>query len=84
MSKKTLLSQVFTLIALCFGVDFCAIHSFSYVRVTELPPIWNSAYNMFSKYKYLIVNLIFSRLGFFEWEFLFIAPFPDHCLLVPY
>ena len=29
-----------------------------------------SAYDMFSKYKYLIVNLLFSRLGL-EWDFFF-------------
>ena len=36
-----------------------------------------SAYDMFSKHKYLIVN--FSHRGFF-----LIAPFPDHCLLIPF
>ena len=35
----------------------------------------HSAYNMFSWYKYLIVNLVFSHLSSF-------APFPDLCLLV--
>ena len=38
------------------------------VKVTEWPPIGNiaahSAYDMFSWYKYLNVNLVFSRLGF--------------------
>ena len=42
------------------------------------------AYDMFSKYKYLIVNLFFSPTGFLEWEFFLIAHFPDHCLLVPF
>ena len=28
----------------------------------------HSAYEMFSWYKYLIVSLVFSRLGFVEWE----------------
>ena len=37
--------------------------SFSYVRITEWPPIqWeiaaHSDYDMFSKYKYLTVNLV--------------------------
>ena len=38
-----------------------------------------SAYDMFAKYKYLIVNLVFPPL----WcgNFFLIAPFPDHCLL---
>ena len=42
------------------------------------------AYDMFYKYKYLIVNLIFSHLGFWSGNFILIAPFPDHCLLVPF
>ena len=47
-----------------------------YVRVTELPPIGkqllprlydmfsHSGYDMFSWYKYLIVNLVFPTFGF--------------------
>ena len=31
----------------------------------------HSAYDMFSEYKYLIVNLVFSRLDFLEWDFFF-------------
>ena len=42
-----------------------------------------SAYDMFSKYKYLIVNLFFFRLGFWSGNFTLNAPFPDHFLLVP-
>ena len=42
-----------------------------------------SAYNMFSNYKYLIVNLVFSHLGFWSGNFSLIALFPDYCLLVP-
>ena len=42
----------------------------------------HSAYDMFSKYKYLIVNLVFSHLGFWSGNFFLIEPFPDHCLLV--
>ena len=42
------------------------------VKVTEWPPIWkiaaHSAYEMFSWYRYLIVSLVFSHLGFLEWE----------------
>ena len=37
---------------------------------------------MFSWYKYLIVNLVFSHLGFWSGNFFLIAPFPDLCLLV--
>ena len=58
-----------------------------YVWVTEWPPIGKeaaySAYEMYSWYKYLIVSLFFSRLGFWSGNLFLIAPFPDHCLLVP-
>ena len=40
------------------------------VKVTEWPPIGkiaaHSAYEMFSWYKYLIVSLVFSHLGFWS------------------
>ena len=44
----------------------------------------HSAYDMFSKYKYLNVNLVFPHLGFWSASVLLIVPFPDHCLLVPF
>ena len=37
---------------------------------------------MFSWYKYLIVSLVFSHLGFWSGSLFLIAPFPDLCLLV--
>ena len=37
-----------------------------------------------SWYKYLTVNLVFSRLGFWSGNLFLIAPFPDFCLLVPF
>ena len=37
-----------------------------------------------SWYKYLIVGLVFSHLGFWSGNLFLIAPFPDLCLLVPY
>ena len=43
----------------------------------------HSAYEMFSWYKYLIVSLVFSHLGFWSGNLFLIAPFPDLCLLVP-
>ena len=43
----------------------------------------HSAYDMFSKYKYLIVNLVFPP-QFLSGNVFLIAPFPDHCLLVPF
>ena len=59
---------------------------FSKVKVTEWPPIGkiaaHSAYEMFSWYKYLIVSLVFSHLGFWSGSLFLIAPFPDLCLLV--
>ena len=39
---------------------------------------------MFSWYRYLIVSLVFSRLGFWSGNLLLIAPFPDRCLLFIY
>ena len=30
------------------------------------------------------LNLLFSHLGFWSGNFILIAPFPDHCLLVPF
>ena len=44
----------------------------------------HSAYDMFSLYKYLIVNLVFSHLGFWSGNLFLIAPVPDLCLLVPF
>ena len=37
-----------------------------------------------SWYKYLIVSLIFTHLGFWSGNLFLIAPFPDLCLLVPF
>ena len=37
-----------------------------------------------SWYKYLIVSLVFSHLGFYSGNPFLIAPFPDLCLLVPF
>ena len=49
------------------------------VKVTEWPPIGkiaaHSAYDMFSWYKYLIVSLVFSHLGFWSGSLFLIAPF---------
>ena len=56
------------------------------VKVTEWPPIGkiaaHSAYVMFSWYKYLVVGLVSSHLGFWSGSLFLIAPFPDLCLLV--
>ena len=61
------------------------LYTFGYIWVTEWPTIGktaaHSAYYMFSLYKYLTVNLVFS-LRFSECEFFLIAPFPDYCLLL--
>ena len=37
-----------------------------------------------SCYKFLIVGLVFSHLGFWSGNLFLIAPFPDLCLLVPF
>ena len=39
---------------------------------------------MFKWYKYLIVNLVFSKLVFWCGNRFLIAPSPDRCLLVPF
>ena len=56
--------------------------------MTEWAPIGkiaaHSAYDMFSWYKYLIVGLVFSHLGFWSGNLFLIAPFPDRCLLVTF
>ena len=58
------------------------------VKVTEWPPFGkiaaHSAYEMFLWYKYLIVSLVFSHLGFWSGNLSLIAPFPDLCLRVPF
>ena len=58
------------------------------VKVTEWPPIGkiaaHSAYGVFLWYKYLIVSLVFSHLGFWSGNLFLIAPFPDLCLLVSF
>ena len=43
----------------------------------------HSAYDVFSKYKCLILSLFFPP-RFWSGDFFLIAPFPDHCLLVPF
>ena len=42
------------------------------------------AYDMFSWYKCLIVNLVFFPTSFLQWESLSDCAFPDCCLLVPF
>ena len=60
----------------------------SHVNRSHVSPIGkiaaHSAYEMFSCYKYLIVSLVFSHLGFWSGNLFLIAPFPDLCLLVPF
>ena len=78
---------------LCFGVEFLCCLSLMHVFIFCLSSsnlvaaYWeiasHSAYDVFSKYKYLIVNLVFSHLGLWSGSFFLIAPFPDHCLLKP-
>ena len=58
----------------------------SRVKVTEWPPTGKIAARLryVSWYKCLIVSLVFSHLGFWRGNLFLIAPFPDHCLLVPF
>ena len=70
---------------MCAVGALCMFYNFSVVYVTEWPPIVktgaHSAYDMFSWYKHLIVNLVVSHHGFWSWNLFLIAPFPDRCLL---
>ena len=43
----------------------------------------HSAYDMFCKYKNILVNLVISDLSFWSGNLFLIAPLSDHCLLVP-
>ena len=56
--------------------------------LVKWPPIGkiaaHSAYDMFLWYKYLIVNFVFTHLGFWSGNFFLIVPCPDLCLLVPF
>ena len=65
----------FCFMSLCLIFLYCwrLMYVFIFlVTVTEWPPIGiiaaHSAYEMFSWYRYLIVSLVFSHLGFLEWE----------------
>ena len=40
------------------------------------------AYYTFSKYKCLIVDLVFFNIGFWSGNFFLFVPFPDHCILL--
>ena len=65
---------------------YVCLHIFSWVGVTEWPPIGkiaaHSAYEVFSWCGCLTVSLVFSHLGFWSGRLFLIAPFPDLCLLV--
>ena len=67
---------------------YVCYHIFSQVKVTEWPPTGkiaaHTAYDMFSWYKYLIINLVFSHLGFWSGNLFLIVLFLDCCLLVPF
>ena len=53
------------------------------VQVTKGTPIRKKAYDMFSLYLYLIINLVFFHLDFWSGSFALTAPFHDHCLNLP-
>ena len=89
-SKSILLWWFFLFYVLVFKIFLCCWRlmyvCIFLVKVTEWPPIGkiaaHSAYEMFSWYKYLIVSLVFSHLGFWSGSLFLIAPLPDLCLLV--
>ena len=78
-----LIFKVFVLLA-----PYVCFHILNQVLVSEWPPIRKkaaySAYGMFSWYRYLIVNVVFSHLGFWSGNLFLIAPFPDLRLSVPF
>ena len=45
---------------------------------------WDNTYDMFSWFKHLIVDLVFSHLSFWNENLFLVAPFPDLCLVVPF
>ena len=59
--------------------NFCFFKAFPIGKIAA-----HSAYDMFSRYKYLIVNLVFSHLGFWNGNLFLIAHFSDICLLIPF
>ena len=70
---------------------YVRFHIFSSVRVTEWPPAGEKLLTRLTicflqaGYKYLSVILVFfPPLGLWSGNFFLIAPFPDHCLLVPF
>ena len=84
---ENLFRNIFAKLNLRGGVS-CMPAALLLVKLTKWPPIGkiaaHSAYEMFSWYKYLIVSLVFSHLGFWSGNLFLIAPFPDLCLLVPF
>ena len=74
-----------------FGIELPVYREWSPIgkivaTFSEWPPTGkiaaHSAYDMCSWYKCLIVNLVFSHLGFWSGNLFLIAPFPDFCLIV--
>ena len=59
--------------------NFCAFKAFPIGEIVA-----HSAYDMFSWYKYLIVNLVFSPPRFLEWESFSDCAFFNLCLLIPF
>ena len=72
---------IFVLLAPCV-----CLRVFGWVGVAGWPPVGRmaarSACGVFSWCGYLIVGLVFSRLGFWGGSLFLIAHFPDLCLLV--
>ena len=60
------------------GLQCKLLNNYSKLKVAA-----HSASNMFSKFKNVIVNLVFSALGLCSGNFFLIAPFSDHYLPLP-
>ena len=65
-------------------IFFSTVNSLSYSISTYWENSCSFGLRYVSWYKYLIVSLVFSHLGFWSGNLFLIAPFPDLCLLVPF
>ena len=78
--NKTFDQQFIYCAASKYAADLSICFHICNKQVTEWPSIVkiaaHSAYDMFSWYKYLIVNLVFPHLGFWSGIFFLIVPFP--------
>ena len=68
----------------CAVGDLCVLSYFQLSYGNLVAIYWANSCSFVSWYKYLIVNLVFSFLGFGDGNLFLNAPFPDRCLLIPF